>query len=129
MVFHRFLLMWLGDLKGFSRTWSKAEVNRISEDLKNCNETRPSEIHRSIRSLDQIKYWKATEFQTFLMYIGIVVLKSHISHREYEMFLNLYCAVTICSSNVYAHYLPGARKLFIDFINNHIELYGDIVLQ
>lgn len=90
-----------------------------------CNETRPSEIHRSIRTLNDIKYWKATEFRSFLLYIGIVVLKERVSQREYELFLKLFCAVSICSSHIYASYIPIARDLFIDFIENHIELFGE----
>lgn len=117
--------MWIGLKKGHSRTWSKQEMVEISATLIKCNSTRPSEIHRSIRALDQISHWKGTEFRTFLLYIGIVLLKSHLSEREYEMFINLYCAVTLCSSKVYHRYLPLARNLFIDFIENHIEIHGE----
>lgn len=41
------------------------------------------------------------------------------------MFLKLFCAVIICSSSVYRTYLPLARQLFIDFIENHIEIHGE----
>lgn len=117
-------MIWLGHFKG-SRTWSKRETIEISAFLKICNHTRPSDIHRSIRSLDHIKYWKATEFRTFLLYIGIVALKNRLSQDEYDMFIKLHCAVTICSSNAYLQYLPLARQLFTDFIENHINVYGE----
>lgn len=48
-----------------------------------------------------------------------------MSQDEYEMFLKLFCALTICSSNFYATYLPLARQLFVEFIENHIDLYGE----
>lgn len=117
--------MWLGELSGFSRTWSNSEVTEISEIMNKCNASRPFEIHRKIRTLDHIKFWKGSEFSTFLHYVGIVVLKNHISNQEYELFLKLYCAVTICSTEAYTHYLPVARNLFIDFIENHIDIYGE----
>lgn len=117
--------MWIGEIKGHSRTWSKQELVEISAILTKCNSTRPFEIHRSIRTLDHIHYWKGTEFRTFLLYIGIVVLKDHLSEREYEMFLNLYCAVILCSSNAYQPYLQVARNLFNDFIENHIEIHKE----
>lgn len=118
--------MWMGDLSGYSRTWSKQEIVKISAHLTRCNGTRPFDIHRSIRTLNQISYWKGTEFRTFLLYLGIVVLKNHLTQREYEMFLNLYCAVTICSTKAYQPYLPLARDLFIDFIEDHIDIHGEI---
>lgn len=116
--------MWLGHIKG-ARKWTQQESIAISKSLSKYNDTRPSDIHRNIRTLDHIKYWKASEFRTFLLYIGVVVLKNRLSQREYTMFLKLFCAVTICSSNVYVPYLTVARKLFAEFIENHIELYGE----
>lgn len=117
--------MWLGAIKGQHNKWSKREIIGISSFLTKCNNTLPFEIHRSIRALDSIKYWKATEFRTFLLYVGIVALKNRISQREYEMFLLLFSAVTICSSNAYANYLSLARNLFTDFIEQHIEIFGE----
>lgn len=125
LTFFRLLLMWIGVLSGHPRTWSKQELPELSAILTKCNITRPSEIHRSIRTLDHINFWKGTEFRIFLLYLGIVVLKKHLSKREYEMFLNLYCAVTVCSSSAYQRYLPVARKLFIDFIETHIEIHKE----
>lgn len=119
------LLMWIGDLSGHSRTWSKQELVVISGALTKCNTTRPCEIHRCVRQLDVIHYWKATEFRTFLLYLGIVILKSRLKQEEYELFKKLFCAVIICSSDAYKRYLPLARNLFIDFIENHIEIYGE----
>lgn len=108
-----------------NRTWSKREIVDVSKLLTKCNSTRPFEIHRSIRTIDYINYWKGTEFRTFLLYLGIVVLKDHLSQQEYEMFLKLHCAVTICSAKAYKNYLPVARNLFIDFIESHIDIHGE----
>lgn len=117
--------MWIGELKGFSRTWSTQELKKISADLAKCNNTRPSEIHRCIRSLDVIHHWKGTEFRVFLLYLGIVILQNHLNEQEYELFKTLFCAVTICSTEAYKRYLPVARGLFIEFIENHIDIYGE----
>lgn len=119
------LMSWCGEMDGYSIKWSKRELGEISAVLTECNKTRPFEIHRAIRTLDQIHHWKGTEFRSFLLYVGIVVLKNHVIQREYEMFLNLFSAVTICSSKAYQRYLPLARKLFVDFIEDHIEIHGE----
>lgn len=82
----RFLLIWLGILKGFPRAWSKNVTIAISAFLAKWNKTRPSDLHRKIRSLNDIKYWKGTEFRTFLLYVGIVALKDRLGQEEYTMF-------------------------------------------
>lgn len=85
----------------------------------------PSDIHRYIRSLTCISDWKGTEYRTFLLYIGLVVLKDNLEAERYEMFLELFCAVHICFSKSYARFYPVARSLFVQFIEKHIEIYGD----
>lgn len=117
--------MWLGFIKGQHEKWNKREVIGISKFLAECNKMCPLELHRTIRELDEIKFWKGTEFRTFLHYTGIVALKNRVTQPEYEMFTTLFCAVTICSSNMYTKLLPAARKLFIDFIETHIDLFGE----
>lgn len=53
------------------------------------------------------------------------MLNGYLSEREYKMFVTLHCAVVICSSKVYQHLLPLARHLFIDFIEDHMEIHGE----
>lgn len=84
----------------------------------------PAEIHRSIRSLNHIKYWKGTEYRTFLLYVGIVVLKDFLTQELYEHFLVLVSAVSICYCDAYKKYLSIAKKLFDEFIESYIEIYG-----
>lgn len=125
ILFSRLLFIWLGNIKGISRTWNRNETCEISAFLLKCNQTLPSEIHRCIRSLDHINYWKGTEYRTVLLYVGVVVFKDYLSQDEYAMFLKLFCAVTICSANLYSKYLPLARTLFIKFIVDHISIFGE----
>lgn len=115
----------MGDIKGFRAKWNLRDKLGISKHLMKCNDTKPSELHRSVRHIEQYKYWKATEFRTFLLYIGVVALKNRVDDLEYKMFLKLHCAVTICSTEKYKQCLPLARTLFIEFIENHIDLYGE----
>lgn len=93
--------------------------------LLQCNDTLPTDIHRSIRSLNHINFWKGTEFRTILLYVGVVVFIDYLSMEEYLMFLELFCAVTICLANIYSKYLPIARMLFVKFIEDHISIFGE----
>lgn len=115
-------------MKGYPRAWNEQAIIGISQFLTNSNSSRPSDLHRCIpnriRPLDTIHHWKATECRTFLLYVGIVALYGRLNAEEYKMFLNLFCAVTICSSNFYRNFLPLARRLFVDFIEDNIAIYG-----
>lgn len=120
---YRCLLRWLEGEKHFAKIWKPADINQINILLKRCNEFLPKEIHRKIRSLKHIHYYKGTEFRTFLLYVGIVVLKQHLPVSQYQHFLTLFCAVTICSSDKYKRFLPKAKELFVEYIEKYIEIY------
>lgn len=115
---------WKEGKDGFQK-WSQFECDQISSLLLNTNKTMPTEIHRSVRGLEHIKRWKGVEFRTFLLYIGIVVLKNFLSIDIYEHFLTLSCAVTICSSVVYKKYIPIATDMFQEYAEHYKEFYGE----
>lgn len=125
-IYHfRLLLLWIGEVKSYPRSWSNAQIDEISALLLKCNQTKPSDIHRSIRGLSNMKQWKGTEYRTVLLYIGIVLFKDYLSQDEYDLFLHLFCAVTICSAQSYTQYLPVARNLLNEFNELHINVYGE----
>lgn len=100
------------------------DINEICILLHKCNDEKPREIHRSIRTLECLSFWKGTEFRAFLLYIGPVILKDYLQPIVYKHFLQLFCAVTICTAKVHSHYLHIAESLFNDFIDGYIEIYG-----
>lgn len=102
--------------------WSSNEKSSISELLLKVQF--PSEIHRRMRSLEFVSLWKGLEYRNFLNYVGIVILQNYLHPRYYEHFLNLFCAVRICSVQKYSSFLPVARTLFNDFISEYKKLYG-----
>lgn len=104
--------------------WDDDAKKRISKSLIEINKTLPREIHRSIRSLDHLAYWKGTEYRTILLYVGIVVFRTELPNDHYTLFLRLACAVRICSTDAYKNYLPLARILFNEYIEGCINLDG-----
>lgn len=86
----------------------------------------PLEIHRAVRPIAVICHWKASECAVFLNYIGIGALKSFLPENHYHMFVNLFCAVTICSSDYHRQFLPVAHKLFENFITYHYQIFKSI---
>lgn len=127
-IFHRLLLQWSGNSNSKFlarlRVWAKADITKISHILVQFNNTLPREIHRKIRSLHHIHYWKASEYRTLMLYVGIVFLKDIIPEIEYQLFLKLFCAVTISSCEYYRFCLPLARVLYLEYIEGFINCYG-----
>lgn len=101
--------------------WPERQVRLISAVL--TEQKMPCEIHRAVRGIDTICHWKASECATFLNYLGVGLLKLFLIDDHYKMFLNLFCAVTICSTEYYRHFLPAAQGLFDEFIKQHYKLF------
>lgn len=120
----RCMLQWLGLMKRCPRTISVINVFKMNTLLTKYNETMPIEIHRYIRSLNVVKFWKATEFRTIILYVGMVLFKDFLPREEYNNFLVLCCAITICSTNVYKSFIPKAKELFYQYIETYINING-----
>lgn len=115
---------WLNGEIGYDGKWSTRDKEEISLLLTNTNKELPSEISRAVRSLDDIVFWKGSEFRTVLMYVGMVVFKKHLPKDVYDHFLLLVFAVTICSTDEYRLFLPKVRDMFDEYIEARKELYG-----
>uniref|UniRef100_A0A182VVM0 Transposase domain-containing protein n=1 Tax=Anopheles minimus TaxID=112268 RepID=A0A182VVM0_9DIPT len=112
-----------GKFGNYRTKWSASEVAEISNLLLQLK--MPAEIHRAVRGLDCLSHWKALEFRTFLLYISIVILKPFLSCEVYEHFLLLFCAVTICTSKEYTHFLDLAHSLLLHYIECYGDIYGE----
>lgn len=90
----------------------------------------PSDFCRKIRTLEYIKFFKATELRTFICYHGIVVLNGNIHNEFYECFKLLHCAVVICCSDkLIKIFLPVATELFKSFIKAFINIFGNCMVS
>lgn len=101
------------------------EMSKLSKLLEAQKANITCEINRKSRSLFECKRWKATEFRTFLLYTGPIVLKSVITYDKYVNFLSLHVAVTILSNSKHMNcYSQYAKSLLEYFVNTFIILYG-----
>lgn len=123
-IMKKCLLIWLGQIDNFEFKWTSDDITEMNRLLSNCNEDIASDIHRSVRNLSCIRFWKGTEFRTFLNYLGVVVLRQTLRTEEYNHFLKLYLAVMICSHEKYLVHLNLAEELFLQYFEEYIELYG-----
>ncbi|KAJ8050640.1 hypothetical protein HOLleu_03922 [Holothuria leucospilota] len=97
----------------------------ISERLVMLQQSFSREFARKPRSLFEVKHWKATEFRTFLLYTGPVVLHGTIPGALYRNFLTLSVAMRILlNPAISAQYLQYAEDLLKVFVQNFGTVYG-----
>lgn len=101
-----------------------SEITLLSNLLLVCNQTRPAEIQRNIRGVNELTFWKGTEYRVFLLYVGIVVLKDILPLNVYEHFKLLTCAITILSCESYMQFITIADGLIKEFLEGCIDIYG-----
>ena len=123
-IMKKCLLAWISGSFGYGAKWSARDISNVSEHLVDCNQQMPLEIHRAVRTLDCIKFWKALEFRTFLLYLGPVVLKDMLEPKVYEHFLTFFCAVTLCTTRCYLKAINVAEKLFLKYVKEFSEVYN-----
>lgn len=125
----RCLFRWNYGTKTYRNHFNKYELKNLNELLVQANKQMPSEIHRSVRTFDSLHDWKGTEFRTFLLYVGIVILKDHLIANEYIHFLKLICATTLCSTDFFRIHVQSndglAQCLFEDYVESYIDIYGE----
>ena len=102
----RRLLVYFFIIRGKGRL-SLSTKNEVSNNLLNLSKFWPSEFSRKPRSLNDIKYWKATEFRSFLFYSGPIVLNK-IPKRHYQLFLLLHCGISLLAGEITAEKLNKA---------------------
>ena len=92
--------------------------------LKGCL---PSEFSRQPRSIDELDYWKATEFRQFLLYIGPVVLRELLPSQTYDHFMYLSVSISILL-NFDAEFrqanLMFVKDVLSCFVSNCEAIYG-----
>ena len=107
---------------------SNSQVLEISAKLISFNGKLPSDFAKQPRSLEDLLFWKATEFREFLLYLGVIVLKGIVSDAIYEHFLTFSIAMRILLSEndeFRSYYLDYANNLLVYFCKKAKFLYGN----
>ena len=118
-VMKHLLLIWLGKDRMFnSRRYRISSINTANKRLEIISKNIPKDIFsRRPRSLDFVKYWKATEYRQFLLYTGHIVLKDLIPECYYNNFLMLNAAsLILLRPNSTQETVKYAKELFEYFI-------------
>ena len=123
-VTKKLLLMWTEGPLG--TRLSAGQKNIISTYLSSIRPFMPPLFNRKPRGLQEVKLWKATEFRTFLMYTGPVVLKYVLPNALYKHFMCFSIAVCILyNEKLVSKHSGYARELLLAFIEKSKEIYGE----
>ncbi|XP_050431049.1 uncharacterized protein LOC126839684 [Adelges cooleyi] len=126
----------LGVMKRLISFWKKGKksvrlindnvTNEISSELEHLKSYFPKEFNRLPRSLEELEYWKAVEFRSFLLYSGPIVLKGKLQKTFYKHFMLLHCAIRLLVSNeTCITYNELANTLLRQFVIEYAERYGE----
>lgn len=123
----------LGVTKRLITFWTKGKKpvrllkpEEVSEELNSLKPFMLSEFTRLPRSLEEVEYWKATEFRAFVLYTGPVVLRGRLKKSLYNHFMFLHCAtrLLICPETCHTHNFL-AKTLLNKFVHDFSYLYGE----
>ncbi|MES9903194.1 MAG: hypothetical protein ABW168_11045 [Sedimenticola sp.] len=104
---------------------SASHLNLLSVYHKSLRQFLPKNFNRKPRGLDEVKLWKATEFRTFLMYTGPVVLKFVLPQKQYQHFLSFSVAISILyNAQLLQEHKKYAQDLLSFFVKKAQEIYS-----
>jgi hypothetical protein len=115
-VMKKCLLFWVTGVKKSSGKLHAAQILKLEDNLQDNKSSQPIEFSRRIRSTQQVKHWKATEFRTFILYVGPVVLKDVLDERVYKHFLKLHCSIQIMVRDENLSYLLKAHNFLEEYV-------------
>jgi len=124
-VMRRLIMCWLRGLIETNCRLPGQSVRMISDRLLGVQRYMCCEFVRRPRALSEIDRWKATEFRTFLLYLGPIVLKGILSKQHYKHFMLLHVAMyCLTSSRLCSSHIDYAQMLLSKFVQEAPELYG-----
>lgn len=122
-VTKRLVLVWTKGPR-FCRL-SANQIDLVSKHLISIRHCIPYVFNRKPRGLNEVKLWKATEFHTFLLYTGVIVLRKILNEDQYVHFLCLAVAMRILfSQKLMEIHVTFAEELLTYFFEKSKTLYG-----
>lgn len=122
-VMKKMLFLWIKG-KSIPRLRTR-DVEALSADITKLKEFIPLEFARRPRNLNEINRWKATEFRSFLLYFGPIILQKYLPENYLKHFCVLHTAIRIlCHPKHCLYNNTCAKELLLYFVKTFKILYG-----
>lgn len=126
-VMKKLLLLWIKEPLNVRLPSSKIKhLTNLSLSFKSKF---PCEFSRKPRSLVEVARWKATEFRSFLLYTGPVILKNIVSDDCLKNFMALNIAMIILLSPNRRSFIQYADDLLNYFVETFEQIYGQYLVS
>lgn len=126
-VMIKLILLWM---KGpLNVRLPSSKIKQTSSLLLSFRSKFPCEFSRKPRAIEEVLRWKATEFRSFLLYIGPLVLKSIVSKDCFKNFMALNIAMMILLSPNLGSLIQYADDLLNYFVLTFEQIYGQYLLS
>jgi len=124
-VMKRLLVCWTAGSKKVKL--SSAQKLQINSRLQTFRAIVTTDFNRKPRSLSELAHWKATEFRTFLLYSGYLIMRKIAKDDIVQHFLCLSVAMSILVSEKLSKSTDNreyAHRLLLHFVEKAAALYG-----
>jgi hypothetical protein len=120
-IMKKMLLTWIsGTLSVRLGPKQIAELSRRMIIFKYCI---PCNFNRKCRTLKDIKHWKATEFRTFLLYVGPSVLRKVLNASMFNHFMLFHSSIYILANSSDNEWVNYAGQLLSRFVQETPLIY------
>ena len=127
-VTKKMLTSWMPGPKCNYVKFGKDELVFVSDSIVLNVASCPSNFQRRPRQLKYYKHFKATEFRSFLLYVGPVILRSKLdtTGKQYRNFLLLAVGMRILlNDRLRRMYLDTAERMLVTFVSQFRTIYGE----
>ena len=128
-VVKRLLICWTSGSKKVKL--SSSQKLQINSRLQTFRAVVTKDFNRKPRSLSELAHWKATEFRTFLLYSGYLMIRKIAKDNIVQHFLCLSVAMSILVSEKLSQSRDNreyAHRLLLHFVDKAAVLYGPEIL-
>lgn len=105
---------------------SHKQIDFMNSKISTIKKYQPAEFVRKCRTFHEIKRWKATEYRSFLLYYGTVLMNSVLKREQFEHFLLLHSAIFILSNEHFIKkYIDVAESSLRKFVFTSKNIMGE----
>lgn len=103
----------------------KTKIKSLKSALIEVSKGISAEFQRKTLNLDELTYWKGTQFRFFLLYCGVIIMRDILLFNNYRHYRSLVVAFSVLSdSNLATQNSNFARDLLHQFFYLLPSFYG-----